>query len=64
MIENQQKLNKIRQHIKETRLQLDIKGQNKKNADQKPYACPTNVFRAKISKEFDFQVFRNFGEIV
>ena len=27
MIENQQKVNKIRQHIKETRLQLDIKGQ-------------------------------------
>ena len=28
MIENQQKVNKIRQHLKETRLQLDIKGQN------------------------------------
>ena len=27
MIENQPKVNKIRQHIKKTRLQLDIKGQ-------------------------------------
>ena len=27
MIENQQKVNKLRQHIKETRLQLDMNGQ-------------------------------------
>ena len=63
MIENQQKVNKIQQHIKKIRLQVDIKGQKRQNADQKPYSCPTIVFWAKISKKFDFEVFRNFGEI-
>ena len=29
MIENQQKVNKIEQHIKKIRLQVDIKGQKK-----------------------------------
>ena len=67
MIENEQKVNKIRQNIEETRLQLNVRGQKstkkRQKADQKQHACLTIVFWAKISKEFDFQVFRNFGEI-
>ena len=64
MIENQQKVNKIQQHIKKIRLQVDIKGQKKdKTLTKNHIHAPTIVFWAKISKEFDFQVFRNFGEI-
>ena len=64
MIENQQKVNKIRQHIKKTRYKGTKLNKKRQKADQKRYSCSTIVFWAKISKEFDFEVFRNFGEIV
>ena len=64
MIENEQKVNKIRQNIEETRWKGTKSTKKRQKADQKQYACPTIVFWAKLSKEFDFQVFRNFGEIV
>ena len=63
MIEKQTKGEQNSTTYQEIRLQVDIKGQLRQNADQKPYSCPTIVFWAKISKKIDFQVFRNFGEI-
>ena len=49
MIENQQKVNKIQQHIKKIRLQVDIKGQKKtKRWPKTIFMPPQSYFMAEI----------------